>query len=366
MISTFILWFPFIIHAGNWMGLSIPDSNFQYIYRNFDGLLYIVPAKTFYNPRAIEQLGLETNLSPSYFAAHLPLYPFLIRIFAPVIGLLKSMVFVNILATVCLGILFYHVLRKFQLTKHPLILTGVFLFLPRFLVVRSIGAPESLFMFLLLLTLYFFEKKHYVIAGIIGALATMTKTPGILLFMGCFMVFAEKLLRPKSDQAPESIKHYQILSLILIPFGLITVFIIYLFQYQDFLAYFHSGDNVHLVSLFSAFNFQKIWVGTAWLEDIVLYFFLYTTAIITLKDFKYRSFFYFGLVFLIASLFVQHRDISRYMLPLWPLTCIAFERFLTSKKFLVAFVLLLPAIYLYAWNFLLYNVMPISNWQPFL
>lgn len=52
----------------------------QYIYRNYDGPLYIVPAKTLYNPQMIKELGLELALSEKYFAAHLPLYPLLIRL----------------------------------------------------------------------------------------------------------------------------------------------------------------------------------------------------------------------------------------------------------------------------------------------
>ena len=93
---------------------------------------------------------------------------------------------------------------------------------------------------------------------------------------------------------------------------------------------------------------------------------MYGLALINLKNSKYRSFFYFGLVFFTATLFVQHRDISRYSLPLWPLAVIAFEKFFTSKKFLIILVILLPAIFLYAWNMLLYNVMPISDWSAFL
>ncbi|MFH0979536.1 MAG: hypothetical protein V1803_01150, partial [Candidatus Roizmanbacteria bacterium] len=133
-----------------------------------------------------------------------------------------------------------------------------------------------------------------------------------------------------------------------------------------FLAYFHSGDNIHLVFPFSVFDFQKSWVGTAWLEDILFYFFLYGLTTFNLKDSKHRSLFYFSLIFFIATVFVQHRDIARYSLPLWPMALIAFEKFFTSKKFLIVFLILLPAIYFYAWNFLGYNVMPIADWRPFL
>ena len=360
LISSLVLW---------------RSVGFLNIYKHYDGPLYIVPAKTFYKPLAIEKLGLEIPLSNNYFAAHLPLYPILIRLtreIGAVVGIkelayLKSMVGVNLLATIGLVLFFYYLLKKFKLTKNPLILASVLLFLPRFLVVRSVGSPESLFMLLILLSLFFFEKERFWLAGLFGGLATMTKTPGILLFGAYGLVFVERLILDSRLRGNDTFRiNWNWLGVSLIPFGLLAVFGIYAVQYKDFLAYFHSGDNIHLTTPFSVFNFQKNWIGTAWLEEILFYYFMYGLALINLKDSKYRSFFYFGLVFFTATLFVQHRDISRYSLPLWPLALIAFEKFFTSKKFWIIFVILLPALFLYAWNFLLYNIMPISDWSAFL
>ena len=337
------------------------------IYRHYDGPWYLVAAKTFYDPDKIKGLKLQSALPEKYFAAHLPLYPALIRavgesgVFGE-LGYLKSMVSVNLLATVGLALFFYWFLVKFKLTRNPLLLVGVFLFLPRFLVIRSVGAPESLFLLLILLSLYFFEKERFALAGLFGALATMTKTPGILLLGAYCLVFIEKLLL----KHPKRVEKFKWLGVAIIPLGLLVVFLIYGRQYGDFLAYFHSGDNIHLVFPFSVFDFTKIWVGTAWLEDVVFYFFLYGLTTFSLKDNKLRSFFYYSLIFFIATVFVQHRDISRYSLPMWPMALIAFEKFFTSKKFLIIFLILLPAIYFYAWNFLGYNVMPIADWAPFL
>jgi len=350
---------PFLGRFHAWFGLRIEDSTFQYIYRNFDGPLYIIPAKTLYDPALIKSLQMELSISPRYFAAHLPLYPILIRAFSFTFGYLKSMILVNFLATGLLGCFLLFLLKELKLSQKPLLLTILFLFFPRLLIVRSIGAPESLFILLILISLYFFEKEKYLAAGAAGALSAMVKTPGVLLFAAYGLVFLEKYLKEKKIQ-------WKYMGILLIPLGFVAVCTLYYFQYGDFLAYFHSGDNIHLVFPYSVFNFQKTWVGTAWLEDIIFYFFLYLYTIFTLKDIRYRSFFYFSVIFFVAVLFVQHRDIARYSLPLWPLSAIAFERFLTSKKFLIAFMVLLPAIYLYAWNFMAYNVMPISNWLPYL
>lgn len=358
VISTLILW--------KIVGMEI-------IYKNFDGPLYIIPAKTLYYFNEIEKINTkfgfgELGLKPNYFAAHLPLYPLFIRFFVEIfkffggwfekLAYFKSMLFVNLISTIFLVCFFYFLLKKFRLTTKPLILSLIFLFLPRFLIVRSVGAPESLFILLIILSLYFFEEKKYFLSGIFGGLATATKTPGILLFGAYCLVFIEKMIKEKKIER-------KWFSIIFIPLGLIAVFFLYFFQTGDFLAYFKSGDNIHLVYPFSVFDFKKNWVGTAWLEDILFYFFLYGLTVYKLKDSKYRSLFYFSLVFFSAILLVQHRDIARYSLPLWPLALIAFEKFFTSKKFLIIFFILLIGIFLYAINFISYNIIPIGEWKAF-
>ncbi len=356
VISTFILW----VKVG-----------MMSIYKHYDGPLYIIVAKTFYNPEKIRDLKLEINLNEKYFAAHLPGYPLLIRVVkeARIIGgYLRSMVFVNLLFTIFLAWFFYYFIKVFKISRLPLIHVIVFLFLPRFLVVRSVGAPESLFILLILLSLYFFEKEKYLLAGIFGGLATITKTPGILLFFAYFLVLAEKFLqsfehRERKMQLIKDYLHY--FWILLIPLALLAVFAFYWRQYQDFFAYFNSGDNIHLVYPFSVFDFKKSWVGTAWLEDVLFYYFIYGLAVVNLKNTKYRSFFYFSLIFFLAIIFVQHRDISRYSLPLWPMAIISFKNFFSSKEFLIVSLILLPAIYFYALNFLQYNIMPISDWSAF-
>ncbi len=359
LISTLLLWTPFLLKTPRWFSLNIVNPSFEYIYKNYDGPLYVVVAKTFYNPRAINQLYLELKTSPYYFAAHLPLYPLTIKLFTLVFSYLQSMVLTNLIFTLILACFFFFWVNKEKLSQKPLFLTVVFLFLPRFYIVRSIGAPESLLILLILASLYCFEKEKYLWAGVLGGLATITKVPAILLFPAYGLALGEKFIRLKKIK-------WQTIGLFLIPLSLLAVFGLYQKQYCNFFAYFNKESLVPLVFPFSVFNFQKIWVGTAWLEEIIFYFFVYLLALIKMRNFKYRSFFYFILVFFTALTFVQHRDIARYALPLWPLTCIAFNKFFTSKEFKLASIILFPAICLYAWNYLVFNILPISNWQAFL
>ncbi len=361
LFSSFLLYLPFLLRAGDWLGLKIFDSNMQYIYRNYDGPLYIIPAKTAYSPLAIQKIGLELPLPPKYFAAHLPLYPAFIALLGPALGYLKSMITVNLFFTVILGLFFYYFLKRLKLSRNPLLLTTVFMFLPRFYIVRSVGAPESLFILLILLSLFFFEQEKFWWAGVFGGLAVMTRTPGVLLFAGYALTFLEKYVRSKKFEW----QNY--LAICLIPLGLFLVFLLYWKQYGDFFAYFNGGGDLHpILYPFAAFNALAKWVRSAWLEDIVFYFFIYALSLFYLRDLKYRSLYYFAIVYFVALLFVQHRDIARYGLPLWPLAVIAFDKFFTSRKFGYALIIVLPGIYLYALNFILSNVMPVANWKPFL
>ena len=359
VLSTLVAWLPFLLRIQNLFGLEIPNSDMGYIYKNYDGLLYIIAAKTMYVTSAIEKVGLELPFSARYFAAHLPLYPILIRFFQPVLGYIRSMMFVSLASSTLLTWFFYYIVKKLEITKFPFLLSVVFLFLARFLVVRVVGAPEPIFLLLILISLFSFEKKQYFLAGIAGFFAVMTKSPGLLLFFGYGLVLVERYIRTKKVER-------QSLWIGIIPLGFLAVCLIYAAQYHDFLAYFHSGDNIHLVFPFSVFNFRQSWIGTAWLEDIIFYFFLYGYTVITLYRSKYRSFFYFSLVFFLALINVQHRDIARYGLPLWPMACIALQEHLTKKKFLLLGLILLPALYFYAWNMLAFNIYPVSNWAPFL
>ncbi|KKQ38145.1 MAG: hypothetical protein US54_C0017G0011 [Candidatus Roizmanbacteria bacterium GW2011_GWA2_37_7] len=357
--SVLLLYLPFVTNTLAYFGFS-KTGGMNIIYQNYDGLYYVIPAMTGYVPKAIEALRFEFSLPLEYYAAHLPLYPFFIALLAPFVGsYLVSMIGVNLIFSILLALFFYFFIKNLNLTKHPLFLTVILLFLPRFFVIRSVGAPEPLFLLLVLGSLFFFEKKRYLLAGILGACSVMTKIPGILLFGAYGLVFLERLIKGKSF-------NLRWLWIGLIPVGLLAVFGLYQMQYNDFFAFFHTGGVVPILYPFSVFNDAGRWVQTVWLEEIVLYFFIYLFAIFMLKDSKYRSLFYFPLLFFIASTFVQHRDLSRYLLPMWPFACIAFEQTLTSQKFRFVFYLLLPAIYLYAWNFLLGNIIPVSDWRPFL
>jgi len=175
VFSTLLIWLHFSFQSGGMLK----------VFANYDGPNYIVVAKTLYKKDLIRQ-NFSLPLPLEYYPAHFPGYPFLIKIFDFFLPGPWAMLVSTLIATVFASIIFYLFLKKFNLSSRPFWLTIIFLFLPaRFLVVRTVGSPEPLFIFSILASFYFFRLKKWWLAGIFGALAQITKSPGIL----CLLLF---------------------------------------------------------------------------------------------------------------------------------------------------------------------------------
>lgn len=272
------------------------------------------------------------------------------------------MILSTLFFTLMAAITFYLLLYKFKLSENPFWLTLVFLILPaRWVAVKAIGSPEPLFIFAVLASFYFFKSKKLFLAGIFGALAQMTKSPGILLFAG----YEIYLLANDRKNLKDFIKHS--IPLLLIPLSALAVFYFYKIRTGDFLAYFHSGDNFHLVfPPFQALASGRSWLGDFWREDMVWQYLLGALTVVILFKQKLYDLACFAGVFFTATLFVAHRDLARYSLPLVPFALIAFDKLIQKKEFKIALLIILPAIYLYAIHFIAGNIAPVSDWAPYL
>ena len=351
ILSTLIVWLPFSLGLGKGM---------LTVFANYDGPNYLIIAKTLYNKTQIAS-SFSLPIPLEYYPAHLPTYPLLIKLFDIFIPGTWAMLLVTLLATILAALMFYLFVKKFNFSSRPLFLSLLFLFLPaRFLVVRSVGSPEPLFIFAILASVYFFKDKKYWLAGIFGALAQVTKTSGILLFLayGIWLI----IQAVKTKKIP-----WKAYPLLLIPLSIIPVFWFYKIQTGDFFAYFHSGDNFHLVfPPFQSFVTGRNWLGDFWLEDMVWQYLIGVLAVLQLIKLKHFDLATFAGVFFSATLFIAHRDLSRYSLPLMPFALIAFAPFLEKKEFKIAFLIILVPIYLYAINFILHNTAPVADWTPYL
>ena len=89
--------------------------------------------------------------------------------------------------------------------KQKIYLIVLALFLPaRFLILRSIGAPEPWFLFSIVSSIYFYKKEKYLHSALFLAFAQIIKTPAVLLLAAYGLDY---LIRYK--QKPEK-KYFQI------------------------------------------------------------------------------------------------------------------------------------------------------------
>lgn len=366
------MWLPFLLRLESLWGIKLPQNGMATIVANFDGPYYIVAAKTLYDPLAIEQ-NFGFGLPSIYYSAHYPLFPLLVRALStilPFLGYTYSMLAVTVLTSILASWIFYLLLGEFGI-KQRLWLTLLFLIFPaRWLIVRSIGSPEPLFLLTVMSSIYFFKKEKWWLAGIFGGLAQATKPPGILLFIAYIVTLVapqwHRLAHTNFSSWVRSLA-WRAYPILLIPLILLFIYTFYGIRYGNFLAYFNSGDNIHLMfPPFQVFNLSQPWVGTFWLEEIIWVYLLISIGLVYLIQQKRALLASFVAVFFLSILFVAHRDIARYSLPVIPFLFIAYEKTLNSAWFKWIVLLLAIPIYLLSLGFIANNTTPISDWGPLL
>jgi Gpi18-like mannosyltransferase len=360
-IPTFLIWLPLILRIGNFWGIPLPQNGMAVIVANYDGPLYLVAAKTLYN-KALIGLNFQFPLPTEYYTAHFPLFPILIKFFGIVTNYPYAMLIVTILSSILAIYFFMKLISQYVEKKDVLFLTFLFSIFPaRWLIVRSVGSADPLFVAAIIASLFYFKNKRFWLAGIWGAIAQLTKSPGILLFAS----YATYFIYDYFKNHKFSIKKY--IPILLIPVGLIAVFGFYLIVQGDFWAYFKSGDNIHLFfPPFQIFNYSAPWVGTFWLEEVIFIYLIGAIGVYKLFQKKEFELGIFSVIFFVLSLFIAHRDLMRYSLPLVPLLFVAFSDTLVKKEFKIGLLVIIIPIYLYSLAFISQNVMPIANWSPFL
>lgn len=362
ILSTLFFWLIFYFNLPSKIGFG--NVTLETVFANYDGPNYMVIAKCGYNKNCIgPNFSLPQSLE--YYPAHLPGYPTLIKFFNNFTTGPKAMIFSTLLGSIFLSLILFEFLKLFLKQKKAFWLTVVFLFFPaRFFVLRQIGAPETWFLASIIASVFFFKKDKIWLSAIFAALAQTFKTPAILLVFSYAIMAIYELVKTKK-LLPIIKKFYPYL---LTPITILVIFYLYYLQTGNFWAYFQSGDNFHLNFLpYLVFISTKSWINTIWLEDIVYIFFIAIYGVYRLlKKYKFDIVAIFPLVFTVATLLVAHRDISRYIAPIYPFLLLAFYKFLNKKSIKIILLLLLPAIVLYGINFVCGNVAPISDWTNYL
>ena len=371
LIPTLLIWLPFFLRMETFWTIPLPQDGMATIVSNYDGPLFIVVAKTLYGIEAIKD-QFQFPLPAEYYAAHYPMFPLLIKLFSPILGYPYSMMFVTLASSVIAIYFFHKLISEYIKGDNALWLTLAFSIFPaRWLIVRSVGSSEPLFMAAVIASVIYFRKKKYWLAGLWGIVAQLTRSPGILLFiayMGAIFVPSFKVYATKGVRKWfEYINLKKTYPIFLIPLAVVGLFVFYGIRFGDYFAYFNSGDNIHLFfPPFQVFNYSAPWVGTFWLEEIVyIYLFGILGLLSLIKQKEYVMAWVVG-IFLISLFFVSHRDVARYGLAMLPFLYVTWRKFLVKKEFKIALAVIAIPIYLYSIAYISQNVMPISNWAPFL
>lgn len=362
LASTILFWLIFYFNIPGKIGFD--NVSLETIFANYDGPNYMVISKCGYDKNCIgPNFSLPQPLE--YYPAHFPGYPALITFFSNFTTGPKAMIFSTLLGSVFLSLILYEFLKLYLKEKKSFWLTLVFLFFPaRFFVLRQVGAPETWFLAATIASIFYYKKEKFWLSAIFAALSMAFKTPAILL-LASYGIVAIKDWIDIRKFLPVFKKYFPY---ILVPITVVLIFYLYYLQTGNFWAYFHSGDNFHLNFLpYLVFVSTKSWINTIWLEDIVYIFLLAIYGVYRLvKKYKFDIVAIYPLVFTLATLLVAHRDISRYIAPVYPFMLLAYKKFFTKHPVKIILILLIPAIVLYAINFVWGNTAPISDWTNYL
>ncbi len=363
---SFLVLLNIFLTVGFWVifKFNIPSqisfSNSKGIYdlwANYDGPNYLTISKCWYDKSCIAS-GFSQSLPLEYYPAHLPGYPAIVAIFDTFTSGPWALLLATLLGNIVLTIYFYRLSTLYFDPDKAFWLSLLFSIFPgRLFAAKMVGSPESWFVGSILASIYYYKKDKSFASALFLGLAQSIKTPAIIL-LAAFAIhgFLNKKLT--------KVYPYVLIS----SFTILSIFSLYYQKTGDFFAYFNSGDNRHLLPIpFQVFLSNQTWVQTIWLEDILYIFAISIFAIFYLnQQYKRDISTIFATLFLLALVFVGHRDISRYASPLYPFLFLAFAPVITKQYAKYLFLLLAPAVILYSINYVVGNIAPIADWAPYL
>ncbi len=316
------------------------------VYRFWDGPNYLTVARTLYDIRPDNPL-LAYVYRPTYFLTHLPLYPLVVRAFA-FLGYQPALLVVSVVATVAAVLLFHRLARDVWKLPSPAFLAFVFLFLPpRWLLYRSTGATEALFLALALASIFFFEREKEGWACLAAALAAVTRISG-LMFLPAYGVV---LVRRK--------RYRELLWLALIPSGLVLYFTFCAVRFGDFLAYF--APHAEKLAAFRPFGFLPVLLAKGEYHQVefhILLALVYAVGISRLP--KFPALFWYGVFQYLLLICISTEDWSRYFLAVAPFALIVgFRDLLDTRAFRWIFPAYALLALVYAWG-----VIPLNGCRP--
>lgn len=316
------------------------------VYRFWDGPNYLTIARTLYDVRPDNPL-LAYVYEPRYFLVHLPVYPLLVRALS-IAGYQQALLLVSVLATCAATIFFFRLCRDVWKLASPGFLTLVFLFLPpRWLLYRSTGSTEAVYMAFTLAAIYFFERSKVGKAAGAAALATLTRISGLMIAPA----FAVVLWRRRRLK--------EVLWLALVPAALAAYFFFCAARTGNFFEYF--SQHGEKMAAFRPFGFlpelfRKGLYHQA--EFHILLALVYAVGTSRLRPFP--TIFWYCVFELALHVFISTEDWSRYFLAMAPFALVVgFRDVIDTKAFRWIFPPYVVAALFYAWG-----VIPLNGCRP--
>lgn len=331
--SSALVYFPF-------------RSDLRKLDRYWDGPSYLTIARDGYHAAPDNPLASDPA-KPPFYLAHLPAYPALVRLLS-FLGYERALLAASVASAALAAVVFFRLARDVWKLDSPLYLSLVFLFAtPRWLLYRSVGASEPLFIALALIAVFSFERERFLSASLAGALATLTRPVGVLIYPAFALVL---FLRGRRREQ---------LFLLAIPAALAG----YLFFCQQRFGSAGAMAEPNLDRFSSLVPFHVL----GWLlqqvrhihqaEFYILLALVYAVGILRLGAFPvplaYAAF-QFAFVLIVGS-----EDWSRFFLPIMPFALVlGFRKILDTR----AFRCILPGLVIletyYAWNVIPRNLCP--------
>lgn len=322
--GSFLVYVPFL-------------SSMATVYRFWDGPNYLTVARTLWDIRPDNPL-LAYVYHPSFFASYLPAYPLLVRALSA-IGYQPALLLASVISTVVAVLLFYRLARDVWELSSPGFLSLVFLFLPpRWLLYRSTGATEALYMAFTLASIFFFEKARVGRASVTAGLAALTRISGLMIAPA----YALLLLRQR---------RYRCLPwLTLIPAGVFLFFLFCAVRFGDFFAYF-SPHGEKLQALVP-FGFLPVLFEKGLYHQVefhILLALVYAVGISRLRPLPVL--FSYGLFEFLLHIVLSTEDWSRYFLAMAPFALIVgFRELLDTRVFRWIFPAYVLLSLVYSWG----------------
>ncbi len=337
LLANLLVYFPF-------------RNKMDIVYRNYDGPFYMYLAKTLYS--IPEDPKFDDPLDKTYYASHLPAYPVLIRAMTLFTGgnYPIAMILASALSSIGAAILFYNLLKAWNLVACPFWTSVLFCFFPpRWLIYHTVGATEPLLLFFSFAAFLALRRKNTWLVALCILFASLTRIMGILLLPVFFTIY---VLRKETKAIPV---------LLLSVLGLFGLFLFYHFEFGDFFAYFRH--NLYQKGMINPYPFEafRLYASKINFHTSELYLLLYAIyGMGTILLWKHKEFFVYSFVFFVFACFIYHFDLPRHMIPLAPFAIlVAFDSHLSRIAFKILLApLLIYLTYAYVWGWLPYPLLP--------